>query len=544
MSARSQLLLRRFAINSVIEKAMPIIEDVVTALGYELVDVEYKTLYGDKHLIVYIASEKGVSLDDCETVSNALDAPLDALDPTSSMPYCLDVSSSGLDRPFKSQRDYERNYGSKVEVKLFAPIDGSKQKLYVGTLVERTDSAVTIETDGVNTSIENGKIALVEMAKKSSTLTLQADFYDALSDLETERGIKKEVFIDALQDALTSAYKKQYGVPKAIKIIMMPEFKKFEIHTCQKVVEQVEERETEISLEDARLIDKKYKVGDEILGPVDAAEFGRIVAQMAKQIVTQKLRAVESEKAYSELSEKEEQLVTCIVHRIDGKNVCVEIQKMEAVLYPKDQLPGDKFKVGDKIKVFVRGIKTTTRGPQVLVTRTAPGFVRKLFELEVPEIASGVVAIKGIVREAGLRTKMAVYATDSGVDAVGACVGNRGARVNSIISEVGGEKIDIIPWHEDPLEYIARALLPAKVVMVEAKEDERVARVVVMDDQLSLAIGREGVNARLAAKLTGWKIDIKPYSAMEQEVKAATERAEQMGSDNFDVFDEDLGELD
>ncbi len=382
------------------------------------------------------------------------------------------------------------------------------------------------------------------MAKKSSTLTLQADFYDALSDLETERGIKKEVFIDALQDALTSAYKKQYGVPKAIKIIMMPEFKKFEIHTCQKVVEQVEERETEISLEDARLIDKKYKVGDEILGPVDAAEFGRIVAQMAKQIVTQKLRAVESEKAYSELSEKEEQLVTCIVHRIDGKNVCVEIQKMEAVLYPKDQLPGDKFKVGDKIKVFVRGIKTTTRGPQVLVTRTAPGFVRKLFELEVPEIASGVVAIKGIVREAGLRTKMAVYATDSGVDAVGACVGNRGARVNSIISEVGGEKIDIIPWHEDPLEYIARALLPAKVVMVEAKEDERVARVVVMDDQLSLAIGREGVNARLAAKLTSWKIDIKPYSAMEQEVKAATERAEQMGSDNFDVFDEDLGELD
>ena len=381
------------------------------------------------------------------------------------------------------------------------------------------------------------------MAKKSSTLTLQADFYDALSDLETERGIKKEVFIDALQDALTSAYKKQYGVPKAIKIIMMPEFKKFEIHTCQKVVEQVEERETEISLEDARLIDKKYKVGDEILGPVDAAEFGRIVAQMAKQIVTQKLRAVESEKAYSELSEKEEQLVTCIVHRIDGKNVCVEIQKMEAVLYPKDQLPGDKFKVGDKIKVFVRGIKTTTRGPQVLVTRTAPGFVRKLFELEVPEIASGVVAIKGIVREAGLRTKMAVYATDSGVDAVGACVGNRGARVNSIISEVGGEKIDIIPWHEDPLEYIARALLPAKVVMVEAKEDERVARVVVMDDQLSLAIGREGVNARLAAKLTGWKIDIKPYSAMEQEVKAATERAEQMGSDNFDVFDEDIGEL-
>ena len=377
-----------------------------------------------------------------------------------------------------------------------------------------------------------------------STLTLQADFYDALTDLESEKGITKEVFMDALEDALTSAYKKQYGVAKQIKIILTPETKTFKIYTCQKVVEQVEDKETEISLEDARLIDKKYKVGDDIYGPVDAADFGRIVAQMAKQIVTQKLRSLESEKAYTELAEKEEELVTCVVHRVDGNNVCVEIQKLEAVLYPKDQLPNDKFKVGDKIKVFVRGIKAGTRGPQVLVTRTAPGFIKRMFELEVPEIASGVVAIKGIVREAGLRTKIAVYATDSGVDAVGACVGNRGSRVNGIISEIGGEKIDIIPWHEDPLEFIARALLPAKVVMVEAKEDEHAAKVVVMDDQLSLAIGREGVNARLAAKLTGWKIDIKPYSAMKNEVKAATERAEQMGSDNFDVFDEDLGELD
>ena len=382
------------------------------------------------------------------------------------------------------------------------------------------------------------------MAKKNSTLTLQADFYDALSDLESEKGISRDVFIDALEDALASAYKKQYGVAKQIKIVMIPETKNFKIYTCQKVVEAVEDRETEISLEDARLVDKKYKVGDEIYGPVDANDFGRIVAQMAKQIVTQKLRALESEMAYSDLAEKEEELVTCVVHRVDGKNVCVEINKLEAVLYPKDQLPGDHFKVGDKIKVFVRGIKTGQRGPQVLVTRTAPGFIKRLFELEVPEIASGVVAIKGIVREAGLRTKMAVYATDSGVDAVGACVGNRGSRVSSIIAEAGGEKIDIIPWHEDPLEFIARALLPAKVVMVEAKEDEHAAKVVVMDDQLSLAIGREGVNARLAAKLTGWKIDIKPYSTMKNEVKAATERAEQMGSDNFDVFDEDLGELD
>lgn len=382
------------------------------------------------------------------------------------------------------------------------------------------------------------------MAKKISTLTLQSDFYDALSDLETERGIKKEVFIDALEDALTSAYKKQYGVAKSIKILLATESRTFKIYTCQKIVEQVEDPETEISLEDARLIDKKYKVGDDIYGPVDASDFGRIVAQMAKQIVTQKLRTLESELAYSELSEKEGELVTCVVHRVDGNNVCVDINKLEAVLYPKDQLPSDHFKVGDKIKVYVRAIKTGLHGPQVLVTRTAPGFIKRLFELEVPEIESGVVVVKGIVREAGLRTKMAVYANDSNVDAVGACVGNRGSRVNSIISEVGGEKIDIIPWHEDTLEFIARSLLPAKVVMIEAKEDEHIAKVVVMDDQLSLAIGREGVNARLAAKLTGWKIDIKPYSSMEKEVKAASERAEQMGSDNFDVLEEDLGELD
>ncbi|MCH5350351.1 MAG: transcription termination/antitermination protein NusA [Clostridiales bacterium] len=382
------------------------------------------------------------------------------------------------------------------------------------------------------------------MAKKNSTIQSQADFFDALSCLETEKDIPKDVYIAALEEALTSAYKKQYGVAKSIKILLTPETQSFRVYSCQKVVEAVENRETEISLEDARLIDKKYKVGDEILEPVETGGFGRVVAQMAKQIITQKLRTLESEMAYSELAEKEEELVTCVVHRVDGKNVCVEIQKLEAVLYPKDQLPNDKFKVGDKIKVFVRGIKTGMHGPQVLVSRTAPGFIKRLFELEVPEISTGVVVIKGIVREAGLRTKMAVYATDSGVDPVGACVGNRGARVNSIISEVGGEKIDIIPWHEDPLEFIARALLPAKVVMVEAKEDEHAATVVVMDDQLSLAIGREGVNARLAAKLTGWKIDIKPYSTMKNKVKEATERAEQMGSDNFDVFDEDLGELD
>jgi len=245
---------------------------------------------------------------------------------------------------------------------------------------------------------------------------------------------------------------------------------------------------------------------------------------MARQIVTQKLRAIETEKAYSDLAEKEEQLVTCVVQRIDGKNVCVEIQKMEAVLYPKDQLPGDKFKVGDKIKVFVRGIKSSTRGPQVLVTRTSPGFVRRLFEMEVPEIKAGLVKIVNIVREAGFRTKMSVKSEDPNVDAIGSCIGNKGVRVNAVIAEIGGyEKIDVVEYCDDSIEYIARALSPAQVLLVSINEEEKNARVIVPDEKLSLAIGRNGQNARLAAKLTGWKVDVKPYSTLNEGVSEDAE---------------------
>ena len=261
----------------------------------------------------------------------------------------------------------------------------------------------------------------------------------------------------------------------------------------------------------------------------------------------QKLREIESEQAISELSEKEGELITVMVRSVDGDNVHVEINKnVEAVLMPQDQAPGDKYQVGKPVKVYVKKIKVGPRGPQVLVSRTVPGFVKRLFEIEVPEIANGIVSIKAIVREAGYRTKMAVYSEDPNVDAVGACVGNRGMRVNAIVSELGGEKIDIIPWCADTLEFIARALSPARVVMVQANDDERVARVVVMDDMLSLAIGKDGQNARLAARLTGWKIDVKPYSFMqnqEEEEAEAPAPEPAPASDEADVFDEDLGEL-
>lgn len=346
---------------------------------------------------------------------------------------------------------------------------------------------------------------------------INKDFFLALDELESEKKIKKEAFLEALQTALVIAYKRHTGEARAIEVKLLPERNSIKIYAYRTVVEEVKNNDTEISLEDARLINKKFKVGDKVSEEVTSKDFGRIAAQTAKQVIMQKLREIESEIAYKELAEKEDQLVTCVVRRIDGNNVYVEINKLEAVLMPQDQAPNDRFNVGDRTKVFVKKIKPGNRGPQIIVSRTVPEFVQKLFELEVPEISSGIVEIKSIVREAGYRTKMAVYSRDSSIDPVGACVGNRGMRVNAIVSELGGEKIDIIPWCEDPLEFIARALSPAKVVMVQADEGVREARVAVMDDMLSLAIGKDGQNARLAARLTGWKIDVKPYSQFKEQ---------------------------
>lgn len=373
------------------------------------------------------------------------------------------------------------------------------------------------------------------------------DFFLALDELERSKGIKKSVFVEALETALAIAYKRQSGTSKAIEVKLSPERNTIRIFAYQTVVEEVEDKDTQISLEDARLIDKKYKVGDVVSEEINPKEINRIPAQTAKQVIMQKLREIESEQAISELSEKEGELITVMVRSVDGDNVHVEINKnVEAVLMPQDQAPGDKYQVGKPVKVYVKKIKVGPRGPQVLVSRTVPGFVKRLFEIEVPEMANGIVTVKAIVREAGYRTKMAVYSEDPNVDAVGACVGNRGMRVNAIVSELGGEKIDIIPWCADTLEFIARALSPARVVMVQANDEERVARVVVMDDMLSLAIGKDGQNARLAARLTGWKIDVKPYSFMqnqEEEEADAPAPAPTASEGEGDVFDEDLGDL-
>ncbi len=345
------------------------------------------------------------------------------------------------------------------------------------------------------------------------------DFFAALEDLEREKGIPKEVFLEALENALVSACKKQYaGGVGTVELRMSPEKGTIDFFTVKTVVEEVVDRENEITLEDAQSIKKSYKVGDKVYEKFVPKDFSRIAAQTAKQVIMQKLHETERDATMNEFSNKEGELMIGVVRKIDQKNVYVELGKgqIEGLMLPSDQVQGEKYNVNDSIKVFVKRVKSGYKGAQVLVSRTSPGLVRKLFEEEVPEIKQGVVQIKEISREAGARTKMAIYAEDPRIDAIGACVGNKGARVNAVVEELHGEKIDIIPWSENPLEFIAKALSPAKVLMVTQLEGEKTAMAVVPDDKLSLAIGKDGQNARLAVKLTGWKIDVKSKSAAEK----------------------------
>ena len=342
------------------------------------------------------------------------------------------------------------------------------------------------------------------------------DFFAALADLEKEKGIPQEVFLEALENALVSACKKQYaGGAGSVEIRLNPEKGTIDFFNVRTVVEEVNDRETEISVLEAQAIKKNCKPGDKITEKFVPKDFSRIAAQTAKQVILQKIHETERDSAMSEFSNKEGELLVGVIRKIDAKNVYIELGKgqVEGLMLPADQVPGEKYNVNDRIKVFVKRVKSGYRGAQVLVSRAAPGLVRKLFEEEVPEIKQGTVVIKEISREAGARTKMAIWSEDERVDAIGACVGNKGARVNAVVEELKGEKIDIIPWSENPLEFIAKALSPAKVISVTQLEGDKSAMAVVPDDKLSLAIGKDGQNARLAVRLTGWKIDVKSESA-------------------------------
>ena len=342
---------------------------------------------------------------------------------------------------------------------------------------------------------------------------INQDFFLALEDLEREKGISQAEFIAALENALVIAYKKSTGTSGGVEVRLNPEKKSIKIYSTKLIVEEVIDPDKEISLEEAREIKKSYKAGDVITTEIISKNFGRIAAQTAKQILMQKLREIERENSVNEFEDKEGELMACTIRRIEEGNVYVEIggNQIEGVLMPRDQVPGEKYELNQRLNVYVKRVKSGGKMAQIVVSRTANGLVKRLFENEVPEIKQGVVQVKGVAREPGQRTKIAIYSDDPMVDAIGACVGNKGARVNAIVAELGGEKIDIITWSENPLEYISRALSPARVIKVIQTGDES-AMAIVPDDKLSLAIGRSGQNARLAVKLTGWKIDVKSES--------------------------------
>ena len=378
----------------------------------------------------------------------------------------------------------------------------------------------------------------------------------AIEELEKERGINKEYLLESLETALVTAYKRNFDSAENVKITMDDKTGDIRVFSLKQVVEHVENEMLEISLEEAKKEDKNVNIGDTIEIEIIPRDFGRIAAQTAKQVITQKIREASRDVIFTEFEDKKGEIITGLVQKIreaernmvyteyndrkgeivsgivqksDGGTVVLDLGKLEGIMLVKDQIPTESYKVNDKVRAYVLSVEKGIKGaPQVLVSRSHPDFVRKLFEFEIPEIYEGLIEIKSVARDAGSRSKVAVYSTNENIDPVGSCVGQKGIRIQNIINELKGEKIDVIEWDEDPAVYISAALLPAQVMAVDIKEEEKFAQVIVPDNQLSLAIGKSGQNARLAAKLTNWKIDIKSETQFRTllEQKNDTEEAE------------------
>ena len=335
----------------------------------------------------------------------------------------------------------------------------------------------------------------------------------AIQELEKEKGIKKDYLLDSIESALLTAYKRNYNSQENVKVVVDRETGASHLYSVKEVVEHAENPILQISLEEARKIDKEAQIGSTVDVELVPKNFGRIAAQTAKQVIIQKLREAEREIIYSEYSERKGEIVSGIIQKADQNIVVMDLGKVEGVMPAKEQIPTEKYHVNDKIKGYILDVEKGTKGvPQVIISRACPEFVKKLFEFEIPEIYEGVIEIKAVSRDAGSRSKVAVYSPNENIDPVGSCVGQKGVRIQNIINELNGEKIDVIEWNADLSIYISSALLPAQVMAVDIDEENRIAQVIVPDDQLSLAIGKSGQNARLAAKLTGlsdWRIDIK-----------------------------------
>ena len=342
---------------------------------------------------------------------------------------------------------------------------------------------------------------------------MNREFFEALEELSIEKGINKDYLLDAIETALVTAYKKNFNSSENVKIVIDEENATIKVYSLKEVVEEVLDPAVEIELSNARKINKKTQLGDIVEVEITPKDFGRISAQTAKNVIIQKIREAEREIVYTEYADRQGEIVSGLVQKVDKNIIIIDLGRLEGIMTLNEQVPGEQYEVNDRIKVYVLEIQKNAKGiPQMLVSRTHPGFVKRLLELEIPEIYEGLIEIKNIVREAGTRTKIAVYSTDPNIDPVGSCVGQRGTRIQNILNELKEEKIDIVEWSEDPVQYIASSLSPSTVLAVDIDEENKTSKVVVPDGQLSLAIGKDGQNARMAAKLTGWKIDIKSES--------------------------------
>jgi len=347
----------------------------------------------------------------------------------------------------------------------------------------------------------------------------------ALEELENEKGIKKGYLIEAIEQALVTAYKRNFDSAENVKVVMDSETGAAHLYAVKEVVEAVEDSKLQISHDEAKTISKKLEIGDTVDIEMIPKDFGRIAAQTAKQVIIQKLREAEREIVYTEFNERKGEIVSGLVQKADSNIIVMDLGKLEGIMPSKEQIPTEKYKVNDKVRGYVLDVVKGLKGtPQVIVSRACPDFVRKLFEFEIPEIYEGLIEIKSVSRDPGYRSKVAVYSNNENIDPVGSCVGQKGVRIQNIINELNGEKIDVIEWNKDPSIYIASALLPAQVMAVDIKEEEKFAQVIVPDDQLSLAIGKSGQNARLAAKLTNWKIDIKSEAQFREMIANMNEK--------------------
>ncbi|ALX47468.1 transcription termination factor NusA [Lentibacillus amyloliquefaciens] len=365
--------------------------------------------------------------------------------------------------------------------------------------------------------------------------------FDAIDYLEKEKGIDKDVLMEALEAALISAYKKNFKSATNVRVDIDEESASMRVFSRKTVVEEVDNSLEEISLEEARDVDPNYETEDVIEVEVTPKDFGRIAAQAAKQVVTQRVREAERGVIFSEYVDREEDIMTGIISRKDHRFVYVNLGKIEAKLAESEQMPTEDYYVHDRLKVFVNKVENTSKGPQIYISRSHPGLLKRLFEMEVPEIYDGTVEINSVAREAGDRSKISVHADDPEIDAVGSCVGQRGQRIQVVVDELKGEKIDVVEWSEDPVVYVSNALSPSKVVDVLVDEEDKATTVIVPDYQLSLAIGKRGQNARLAAKLTGWKIDIKSETEAREQGLLEEEDGNQT-EESYSDIDEDLFE--